>query len=993
MPPFFATKLNRVLPTLAVALLAIACNWLWPLDSTIVDQINRFPFDQSEVAVDERVQSIAGWPWTYRAVFRYQKPGGAELPAIPRHEVVDALRLIGDVGVWLGLLAFTFWYTGPKYIADENGRKTVVPRSLGLSDLLLVIACIAFLLGPYTWSRKTHNEQESLRLEIEGAGGSVDVSRSIPVPIQRFAKGRFDDWLLSWNRITGVTIENPQKELLDKIVALPHLEVLRLAGDGYPLASLKPLEKRYALRELRISGRSLDDETAMLIGRLKSLQTVNLMRTNMHRQGLEAWGEMPRLRLLNLIHTDVALDGEQPIPSLTNLYSLSLPHPPRGQSLTHRVLSLPQLQQLTCMEYDERMNATPVRLVVEDCPTLRSITVDSVQRLDLELRRLPMLETVQNYSFLIGERVHRRSIVPNGVWVRKAFLDELPSLKKMPLFIRNLEQIEVSNCNTDGMSLNALGDVFVIEKKGFVPVHEMIQSRIAYGSIRSGGGGEDSEDEDGSWLTPSANDTQQMINALVSLTKLNQLPLRYRDLSEVDLSVLAKYVSLKTIDLAWAKITKEQLGVLASLPTLEELRFWSIEDIVRGEDADNKFFAYSMFRSRDDRDRSLGQIEMKDVLAALPKLRVLRGDSLVERIFDVKGHPSIESLFDGNWTYALDIEILDNPKLRDTVLFSPSLERLQIRGTPELRGIVMTSPWPRSGVVEDCSQLRSIALGGNTLDEASWRSLADLSSLESLTIAHTTLSGEALQRIGQASKLRALGACGSAVDDSVVKSWKSIRDLEILDLRETRVTADSLEWIRSQASLKDLAIDLSVVQGASRETLEFLGRLQRLTVRGGTLDAVNLQKWPSMPALREWRLQQVELPADGAASLSKREIGSLQFFELDHCTIDLENSIEWLKKCVQRNVVCSILETVIDSDMEDIIVKSKLAGSSSNTAISDLVTPGFERIESFSDQPRGLFEDILLPTGANKGRPWSSGRPFIVNPELYRDRILGKALP
>ncbi|MBM3965181.1 MAG: hypothetical protein FJ308_08970 [Planctomycetes bacterium] len=67
-------KVSRFVPTLAVVLLAIACNWLWTLDVTIVDQVNRFPFDQSEVAVDDRAQSVAGWPWTYLAVFQYQKP-------------------------------------------------------------------------------------------------------------------------------------------------------------------------------------------------------------------------------------------------------------------------------------------------------------------------------------------------------------------------------------------------------------------------------------------------------------------------------------------------------------------------------------------------------------------------------------------------------------------------------------------------------------------------------------------------------------------------------------------------------------------------------------------------------------------------------------------------------------------------------------------------------------------------------------------------------
>ena len=73
-------KIKRFLPTLLVALMAIACNWLWPIDVTIIDQSNRFLFDQTDILVDDRTQSAAGWPWTYRSVFHYSNSANEKLP-------------------------------------------------------------------------------------------------------------------------------------------------------------------------------------------------------------------------------------------------------------------------------------------------------------------------------------------------------------------------------------------------------------------------------------------------------------------------------------------------------------------------------------------------------------------------------------------------------------------------------------------------------------------------------------------------------------------------------------------------------------------------------------------------------------------------------------------------------------------------------------------------------------------------------------------------
>ena len=88
------------------------------------------------------------------------------------------MRLVGNVLVWTALLLFTFWYTGPKRVADENGQPTVVPRRLGLGDLLILISFIAFALGYYNWSRRTHDEQELLRVEIERSAGLRNCTRA-----------------------------------------------------------------------------------------------------------------------------------------------------------------------------------------------------------------------------------------------------------------------------------------------------------------------------------------------------------------------------------------------------------------------------------------------------------------------------------------------------------------------------------------------------------------------------------------------------------------------------------------------------------------------------------------------------------------------------------------------------------------------------------------------------------------------------------------------
>ncbi len=983
--------LRRLLPAFIVLVIAIATNWLWLQSEQIIDQRTVYPFDERVPWLDDRVERAAGFPWTYWIRFEYSNPRSDLVPSTS-HGVFDGTRLFGNIALWALLLAFTFWYTGPRRRGDDDDASATEPRRFMLSDLAILITVIALGLAYYSWMRKTGREQEGLASRIEQAGGMVDISVNLPAPLAWLVKGRYEDWLTPMYRITGVTIDNPNKALVDEIVVLPKLQRFRLSGDSYPLESLQPLVGRFGLEELRISGRELDDSTVELIGRLKSLQSINLMRTNLHCNGLIAWGFMPRLRYLHLVHSDVSLDVDEPIAALESVRGLLLPRPPRGKSMIHRTVRLPELREIICTEYDERINNTPVQLTVEDCPKLQRIAVDAIQRLDLELRRLPLLRKLETIQFLIGERVRQKSIVPDGVWVRKAVFDDLPTLETIPLFVRNLEEIEIRGCDRSSLDATSLGGCFVMERRELVPVGQLVQHTQPFmdsGSVIS-------DTDDGAepnpltWLLPSTEETQHMINVLSNVSSLSTLSLTHRDLSQIDFSPLAQCKSLRSIDLSMSKFVPSQLAPLADLEQLESLQLAPMQDSVS---EDLMMAAYSFVQRRRYSESPRGSKDLlAEILATLPNLRTVAGDTNDLGKFDIENHEAIESVFQGRWGLADQVNVVGNPKLKDTVILSPVLQNLVIRGNPQIRGLLTHRPWDGGWVVEDCDQLRFLAVGGEKFSDPQWLRIGDLQHLESLTVAHAPLSEASLQRIGESAKLKALCAYGCKVNDSVVGAWNAIRDLEMLDLRETQITAESLAWIRSQSSLKQLAIDYAVLQGASSDTLDFLGRLERLTLRGGTLDAASLEAWPPMLSLQEWRLEMMDVPVDTAIVLAGRKLPGLRFLDLDRCTVDLTNIGEWLQQRVASRVVCSIHETVIPADIEDEMVQRGQAGRVATAPYVDVTEPGFESIKSFGEESNFdmPFEYAFLRLGADI--PWIKGRTFLVRPELFSRSTMSRSL-
>ena len=105
--------------------------------------------------------------------------------------------------------------------------------------------------------------------------------------------------------------------------------------------------------------------------------------------------------------------------------------------------------------------------------------------------------------------------------------------------------------------------------------------------------------------------------------------------------------------------------------------------------------------------------------------------------------------------------------------------------------------YPRLIVELDLSQ--------QDLSALKWDSLHSLSELESLNLAHSTLSDEYLEELSRLPALRHLDLTGTAITDQGLKAIGRFWRLRFLSLRETRVTEDALADL--SFSLPNLLVD------------------------------------------------------------------------------------------------------------------------------------------------------------------------------------------
>ncbi len=777
--------------------------------------------------------SAAGWPWCFYQQFHCT---GSET-----WFAWDSWRLFGNIAFWSAIAISAVFLKKQKLKshAKRKSSKQGVPGILGsrqwsLADLLVLFALVASGLGFLARVKARYAESQALAQEIKSAGGTVSEGYYLPSIFSLFSNDIHSEILKPLNRILQVSLDNPSKTLLQKVVALPHLKSLRISGCGEHLSELQPLRHNPCLSDLRISGCKLDDPTVELLSCMKSLQSLNLMHTNISAAGMAALGKMPRLRFVHLGHTDVEFANDTLEDWMKPVRYLHLPRPRIGGTATFKLNGWPQLQEVRCFEYDELINSTPVHLSVHKMPKLQTISLERLQRFDLELADLPLLREIATRDSQVSERSLEKSVIPSAIWIRQASLNNLGSLRLAKFFIRDFSGLQIEKC-------------------------PILECEAEWGQAA-----------EQRWSAPwPDSEIQTMIAGIGNSTGITDLKLTGLPLDRLDITPIRNCSTMKRLEVSWGT-PASLLEQLSPLPRLRDLRFT------------NTYEAYLN-----------SNIPSSKILSLWPDLRNVDSSDSRDTTVYLESHRNLESVSKGNWSLARWVKLNELPKFSDYVKVSPQLESLTVKGTPNLRGLQTFSAWPEGASIEGLSGLELFSAGGPNFQDDEFDAIKTSKEMVSLTLANCGMTPAGLARIGNFKNLETLIVSGSEVDDAVIREWNTLRKLQVLMLDRTKITNESMTWLLSLKTLRHLSIDAEVLAKLSEEQLSSLSGLQSISVHGNTITQALVLAMARWSQLSMVRFDNATLDADVLKELAA--CLSIKSFDFFACQVSSEGMMSFIE--------------------------------------------------------------------------------------------------
>ena len=796
-----------------------ATNWLYNYHEVFVGELsgsqpefefNEFPKD--DVSSD---YAAAGFPQRY--LLRVREEG------VPDVRIFRWQPLLVNIAVWFGLFGLSMIYEWRKYCLNrDEGR-----RAIHISDLLVVTLVVATLFS--SWQSIESQFRAELAIAEEIAANRGNVVRSTWLPLNGIIPSYF---YTKFMRIKCVVVSAPDDDLLRRILSLESLSTLQIGGGNYDLRRLDSICRSPFLRELRISGRALDPPTIAAIGGAKQLVSLNLMRTNVTSQALQQFGEMPRLKYLNLIHTDVKLSELSRFPFSMSLRGIALPHPVDGEEDYLKLDGWPELKYLVCNEYDEGPNNTPVSIELSNFPKLEQIMIDGFQIVDLKLDRLPSLIKVDKIHAQWQSRLAFEESLPRNLRVRRLSIEQVPKLHTVSVHGPDLETIEIREPNLGTLAIEA---------------YKMLaEGALGYGnSFRSE-----------PLVKPSA---AEGLGASLGPTRL----VLGGDLTETEFSTIAQNDSIQFLDIG----TGEHLSELH-----EKLgKFRSVKEISLGVTPVNG-------RDIAELTSKLPNLERIHFnTSQLGRLRIENNDKLISL-----GQPKAPATY-----LQLDaIRLVNATKLVDRFELPLGMNHVHIENVPCLKGLGFHDKMPKGAVLKGLRDLDYFAGGGPNLNDELLSAVLDCNKLEKLIIAYAGASIESLSRVGTLEHLKYLDLTGTKVDDQVVRQWTHLRELRTLHMDNVAISDQSMEWVGGLTNLESLSIDGTRVTATGGRYLASLKKLQSLRIGRIELTADVVRSIASLPSLKTLDLSGAILSDELIAAIIEAPTGVLNRLILNGSEVD-----------------------------------------------------------------------------------------------------------
>ena len=171
--------------------------------------------------------------------------------------------------------------------------------------------------------------------------------------------------------------------------------------------------------------------------------------------------------------------------------------------------------------------------------------------------------------------------------------------------------------------------------------------------------------------------------------------------------------------------------------------------------------------------------------------------------------------------------------------------------------------------------LRILRLGGCPITNKGAASLRQLNSIEELPISSVEFNDDGMQHLAHLTNLRFLflGGPGSRITDAGVEHLAQLRSLEALSLTDTQITDVSLQHLSQIASLKGLGLVGTPITNEGLKHLEALPSLKTLVLNRTDIDDGAVEYLRSFPALERVTVGNTKMTEEGRSALENSREG------------------------------------------------------------------------------------------------------------------------
>jgi hypothetical protein len=299
----------------------------------------------------------------------------------------------------------------------------------GMRTLLLIMLLLA--VGTGAWVRSVQRQQRAVqRFRDVNAQVYYDY---MPVTASASAADRpFPDWCYDWlsedffHTVTCVKVgrDHFDVEVLRAFADLPDLKRIDLTGniDGEELRYLRSLNQ---LRDLRLNGTSVTDNSLRHLSNLSHLRSLDLFRCGISDEGLRHIRPLTQLRHLRLAKSAVTGAGIRELVGMTKMRSLDL------QGLPISDDDLAYLQNMTALEHLYLRGSAVHKTPVSDAGLAHLTGLKRLKLLHLDHSMVGSEAMRYCASLPSLERLHIRGTLVDDVGLKH--LESAPALRRVHL--------------------------------------------------------------------------------------------------------------------------------------------------------------------------------------------------------------------------------------------------------------------------------------------------------------------------------------------------------------------------------------------------------------------------------------------------------------------------------------------------------------------------------------------------------------------------------